>query len=239
MVDEASAGLCWAAMSPTPRRLALTAELIRARFPGPGPDDHSATPLMPEEEIAARLGAFLAERGPEDLWVFAYGSLIWNPDLDFAERRMARLIGWHRRFCLWQRRWRATSANPGLMLALDRGGSCRGVVYRIAAQVRDKFAGVWRREMIDCGYSPRRLVVQTQRGSVTALTFVVNRESVRYAGRLAEETAADKIAAACGHIGPSAAYLLDTVAHLEQLGIHDRHLWRLQELVAERLVRVS
>ncbi len=224
-------------MPPNPRPLALTAELIRARFPEPGPDDRSATPLMPKAELAARLDAFLAEHGPGDLWLFAYGSLFWNPELEFAERRRANLPGWHRRFCLWQRRWRGTSTNPALMLALDRGGSCRGIAYRIVAPVRDKIAEVWQREMIGYAYHPRRLKVETEGRTVTALTFVVNRESPRYAGRLAEEEAADKIATACGHVGPSAAYLLDTVAHLEELGIRDRHLWRLQELVAERLAR--
>lgn len=237
MVDGAPPALCLGGMPPKSRPLSLTAELIQARFPEPGPDDRSATPLMPKAEIAARLDAFLAEHGAGDLWIFAYGSLIWKPDMDVAERRTASLIGWHRRFCLWQRRWRGTSAHPGLMLALDRGGSCRGVVYRIAAPVRDKIAEVWRREMIGYAYHPRRLTVETEGGAVIALAFVVNRESVRYAGRLGEEEAADKIAAACGHVGPCASYLLDTVAHLEQLGIHDRHLWRLQELVAERLAR--
>ena len=217
------------------RSLALTHELIRARFPGPGPDDRSATPLLTQEEMAARRDAFLAEHGPGDLWLFAYGSLIWNPDLDFAERRLATLRGWHRRFCIWQRRWRGTSERPGLMLALDRGGSCRGIVYRIAAPVREKIARVWERETIGSAYRPRRLPVDTETGPVTALAFVINRDGPRYAGRLKDEEIARYIANACGHIGPSAAYLLDTVAHLEALGIHDRHLWRMQELVAERM----
>src|SRR5262245_41226805 len=224
-------------MSPKPRALSLTPTLIRARFPEPGPDDRSATPLMPEEEIAAKLDAFLAEHGPGDLWLFAYGSLIWKPDVEFAERRSARLAGWHRRFCLWQRRWRGTSAHPGLMLALDRGGSCRGVAYRITAPLKERVAEVWRREMIGYAYHPRRLPVETEDGAVAALAFVINRDGGRYAGRLSDEEIADKIAAACGHIGPCASYLLDTVAHLEELAIHDRHLWRLQELVAERLSR--
>jgi cation transport protein ChaC len=224
-------------MAPKQRVLSLTSELIQARFPEPGADDPSATRLMPQEEIAARLDAFLAEYGPGDLWIFAYGSLIWKPNLDFAERRTAKLVGWHRRFCIWQRRWRATSADPGLMLALDRGGSCRGVVYRIAAPVREKITEVWEREMIGNAYHPRCLSVETDIGSVMALTFVINPDSGRYAGRLSDEEIADKIATACGHIGPCASYLLDTVTHLEELGIHDRHLWRLQELVAERLAR--
>ena len=190
---------------------------------------------MPEEEIAARLDALLTEHGPGDLWLFAYGSLIWKPDVEFAERRKAKLVGWHRRFCIWQRRWRGTSANPGLMLALDRGGSCRGVVYRIVPPVKEKIAEVWRREMIGYAYHPRLLPAETEAGTVTALAFVVNRHSGRYAGRLSDEEIADKIATACGHIGPCASYLLDTLAHLEELGIHDRHLWRLQKLVAERL----
>ena len=217
------------------RSLALTHELIRARFPGPGPDDRSATPLLTQEEMAARRDAFLAEHGPGDLWLFAYGSLIWNPDLDFAERRLATLRGWHRRFCIWQRRWRGTSERPGLMLALDRGGSCRGVVYRIAAPIGEKIMRVWERETIGDAYRPRRLPVDTEGGPVTALTFVINRDGPRYAGRLKDEEIAGYIANACGNIGPSAAYLLDTVAHLEALGIHDRHLWRMQELVAERM----
>ena len=221
-----------------PRRsLTLTHELIRSRFPEPGPDDRSAMPLLAEEEITARLDAWLNEHGPGDLWIFAYGSLIWNPDLDVAERRLAVLHGWHRRFCLWQKRWRGTSANPGLMLALDRGGSCRGVAYRIAPPLREKIARVWQRETIGNAYRPRRLRIETEGGPATALAFVVNREGPRYAGRLADAEIAGYIAAACGHIGPSAAYLLDTVAHLEALGIHDRHLWRMQELVAERMAR--
>ena len=223
-------------MARRPRALALTPELIRARFPEPGPDDRSTTPLLTKEEMATRLDAFLAEHGAGDLWLFAYGSLIWNPDLDFAERRIATLRGWHRRFCIWQRRWRGTSERPGLMLALDRGGSCRGVVYRIAVPIGEKIMRVWERETIGDAYRPLRLPLDTDGGGpVTALTFVINRDGPRYAGRLKDEEIAGYIANACGNMGPSAAYLLDTVAHLEALGIHDRYLWRMQELVAERM----
>ena len=122
------------------------------------------------------------------------------------------------------------------MLALDRGGSCVGIVYRVAGpDLRAKVVPVWRREMRGRGYQARWVSVHTGRRRVAAVTFVANREGERYAGRLSDEEIADKIASACGHIGPSAEYLLNTVAHCEELGINDRHLWRMQALVAERL----
>ena len=171
-----------------------------------------------------------------DLWVFGYGSLMWNPAFHFAERRVGVVRGWHRRFCLWQWRYRGSRERPGLMLALDRGGACRGMAYRVAGPgLREKLAGVWRREMIADGYRPRWTAAVTAQERVRALTFVVNREGERYAGALPDTEIARYIAAACGHAGPSAEYLLETVRRCEELGIHDRGLWRLQELVAHRL----
>jgi cation transport protein ChaC len=128
------------------------------------------------------------------------------------------------------------------MLALDKGGSCRGVALRIAGpDAAAKLAGVWRREMLANGYLARwvDLRLAPSRGAAVttarALTFVVNRHGGRYAGRLDDATVAAHIAAARGERGPSAEYLLETVAHCAELGIHDRHLWRVQRLVAERM----
>ena len=125
---------------------------------------------------------------------------------------------------------------PGVMLALDRGGSCVGIVYKvIGPDLRSKIIPVWRREMRGNGYLARWVSAITAEGPVRAITFVVNRASERYAGRLSDEEIADQIALACGHIGPSAEYLLNTVARCEDLGVHDPYLWRMQALVAERM----
>jgi glutathione-specific gamma-glutamylcyclotransferase len=221
------------------RIMVLRRELIAAAFPESVPDDRAAMPLLPDAAISTSLDRTLARLGNgRDLWLFAYGSLMWRPELDFAESRLATLRGWHRRFCLWQWRYRGSRERPGLMLALDRGGSCRGVAYRVAAPgLRGKVADVWRREMIALGYRPRWVRVETEPAPVEAIAFVANREGGRYAGRLDEAAIAERVAAACGHIGPCAEYLLETAARCEELGIHDRHLWRLQALVAAHLAR--
>lgn len=219
-----------------PRRPALTRDMIAARFPLPVTDDRGAHKLMSEEDLAAWLDRILLEHDEGDLWLFGYGSLMWNPELVFAESRPALLKGWHRRFCLWQWRYRGSRHHPGLMLALDRGGACRGIAYRIAApDVRDKIAAVWRREMLGNGYRPRWVKLTTMQGPLRGLTFVANHGGERYAGRISDEIVADHIAQACGENGASAEYLLETVLRCEELGIHDPFLWRLQELVAERM----
>jgi len=219
-----------------PRQPVLTRDMIAARFPQLVKDDLTAHKLRTAEELAAALDRIMLEHDEGDLWLFGYGSLMWKPELEFAESRPALLNGWHRRFCLWQWRYRGSRRNPGLMLAIDRGGACRGIAYRIAApSVRDKVTGVWKREMMGSGYVPRWVKLTTMQGPVRGLTFVANRDSERYAGRITDEIVADHIAQACGEGGTSAEYLLETVLKCEELGIHDRFLWRLQELVAERM----
>lgn len=174
-------------------------------------------------------------------WVFAYGSLIWNPEFDFVERRTAVARGWHRRFCLgWDYRYRGNREQPGLMLALDRGGQCNGVVFRLPdAAIKSNMHRLIRREMsmVPSAFPPRWIAVTTQEGPLRALTFAMNRKSGRYVGELDDEATADMLATACGFRGSMAEYLHSTVSHLDMLGIRDRHLWRLQEMVAERLER--
>lgn len=217
--------------------MALRRELIDAAFPEPVADDATAMPVLSDEALAASLRATLAALGERrELWLFAYGSLMWRPEPGLVEHRLGTVQGWHRRFCLWQWRFRGGRERPGLMLAIDRGGACRGMAYRIAGPgIEAKLAGVWRREMRGQGYLPRQVRVATAAGPVDALTFVANRQGARYAGRLDDRQIAAHIARACGHVGPSADYLLETVARCEALGIRDRHLWRLQALVAAEL----
>ena len=194
---------------------------------------------LSEAAIRASLEETLGARGHEDLHLFAYGSLMWKPDLVYDGKTVGRVGGYHRRFCLWQKRSRGNRHNPNLMMALDVGGSCCGVVYRIAApEVESKVATTWRRELIGDGYRPRWVKVQTEDGPVNAVTFVANRgNDERYTGRLSDEVVARFIAEACGERGSGAEYLLETVLALERLDIRDSHLWRLQQLVAEHLGR--
>lgn len=167
-----------------------------------------------------------------DVWVFAYGSLIWNPAFRFVERRTALLHGFHRRFCLWTCVGRGTAARPGLVLGLDRGGACRGVVYRIAARdVDTETDAIWAREMTTTEYLPCCLPVRTADGTVPAIAFVMDRRHDRYAGRLSEDRIAAVIATAAGHFGSCRDYLSQTVTHLEALGIADAGLQRLQQRV--------
>ncbi|OAS23807.1 gamma-glutamylcyclotransferase [Methylobacterium platani] len=224
------------------RSLTLDAALIARAHPHPvtadgrGPGYGMA--LMGEAEADARLDAALAAQpgGAQALWLFAYGALMWRPEFPFAERREARVRGWHRRFCLWQPGFRGTPDCPGVMLALDRGGQCRGLAYRIAGEdVREAVRPVWRREMRGRGYAARWLPAETADGPVPVLAFVADRAGARYAGRLSDEAIAARIAAACGPTGPSAEYLLNTVAACEAMGIRDRHLFAMQALVAARL----
>ncbi len=224
------------------RSLTLDAALIARAHPHPFTPDHRGPgygmALMGEAEADARLDAALAQKpgDPDALWLFAYGALMWRPEFPFAERREARVRGWHRRFCLWQPGFRGTPDCPGVMLALDRGGQCRGLAYRIAGDdVREAIRPVWRREMRGRGYGARWLAAETAEGPVAVLAFVADRTGARYAGRLTDEAIAARIAAACGPTGPSAEYLLNTVAACEAMGIRDRHLFAMQALVAERL----
>lgn len=219
------------------KSLHLTRELIEARFPKPVLNRSQAMGELTDCEIQASLEETLGGRGDADLWLFAYGSLMWKPDFVHVDRLTARVQGYHRSFCLWQRRYRGNRVNPNLMLALDAGGSCCGVTYRIASpNVEDKVASTWRRELVGNGYRPRWVTARTARGPVEAITFVANKDNQeRYTGRLPDPVVARHIAEACGEKGSGAEYLLETVLALERLRLHDARLWRLQQLVAAQL----
>ena len=191
------------------------------------------------EELVSRLMSSRPKDG--GFWVFAYGSLIWNPDFDFVDRRPARAHGWPRTFCLgWDYRFRGNVDQPGLMLALDRGGQCAGVIYRLAEEILEaNLHRLVRREMsmVPTAFPARWIRVATADGPVSALTFAMNRKSGRYIDGLDDGALADVLARACGFRGSMAEYLHATVSRLEELGVHDRYLWRLQHLVAERIER--
>ena len=170
--------------------------------------------------------------------LFAYGSLIWRPEIKHVGEEIGVARGWHRAFCFRMHRFRGTPEQPGLMMALDRGGQCGGVLFELP---KDDLVGqlgkLFRREFTykPINSMPRWITVETAGGSTPALTFVMNRASPLYAGRLSLDEVADVLAHSCGHVGTGAEYLLNTVSHLEGKGIRDSSLWRLQKLVAERI----
>jgi cation transport protein ChaC len=184
---------------------------------------------LSEAELQASRQAILASHPlGEDVWLFAYGSLIWNPAFLFAERRLGTVHGLHRRFCLWTNLGRGTPERPGLVLGLDRGGRCRGVLYRIeAADAEHELSLIWRREMVTGAYRPRWVRALSETDPVRCLAFVINRRHERYTGPLQEGDVIRTIATAAGALGSCADYLFSTTAHLEQLGIADAALERL------------
>ncbi len=175
-------------------------------------------------------------QGDRDLWVYAYGSLIWNPAFDFNERRLSTLKGHHRSLCLWSRVNRGTPETPGLVFGLDRGGSCRGMTFRIpASKVSATFEALWRREMLTGAYHPRWLRCETEQGFVNALAFVIDRTNPGYVKGLPEQQTVDIVARASGRYGPCVDYVVQTHEALRQVGIQDKRLARLAQRLQERV----
>ncbi|WP_420563139.1 gamma-glutamylcyclotransferase [Thalassobaculum sp.] len=224
--------------SDAPETVALTRERLRSGEIRALLHKHEPTiKTLSDEELAASQAAMFPPTGkPQgDVWLFGYGSLIWNPAIEFAEQRCATVRGLHRRFCLRTELGRGTPDQPGLVLGLDRGGVCRGVAFRIPREhAETELEIVWRREMVTYAYRPRWLKAQTDQGPIDVLGFVINRSSERYCGQLPEDEAADTIAKACGFLGPCCEYLFNTVSHLRELGMPDAGLERLAGKVAAR-----
>ena len=221
------------------RPMALTAELVarverkeRDTSPEPG-----LTPLA-DGDYDGIVEELLKQHNPDPLWLFAYGSLIWKPEFTALRHTRGIAYGWHRSFCLELKSWRGTPELPGLMLALDRGGSCEGVVYRLPDNDHhDQLRRLVRREL---GYredvgATRWITVRTDAGPVCALVFYAGPRGSDYSGKRSPEEVARTLASAAGHMGSCAMYLYQTVMKLEEHGIHDRRLWHLQELVARNI----
>lgn len=219
--------------------LQLTADLVARTLrvveeEGPEPN---RTPISPKQldELVNRIED---EAGDQEIWVFAYGSLMWNPGFGIAGSEDAVAYGWHRAFSLRIERLRATSDAPGLMLALRPGGSCSGLVLKLPCMTKKqdlrtllareiRYAEVY--DMV------RWISVKTPTGTRRALTFWASPKHSSLTEKIPFEEAALLIAQACGPAGSCAEYLHRTVSDLADRNIYDRHLWRLQKLVAARL----
>jgi glutathione-specific gamma-glutamylcyclotransferase len=160
------------------------------------------------------------------LWVFGYGSLIWDPGFPVAERRIGRVTGWHRSFCMRSIHHRGTLENPGLVLALDQaeGASCTGVAFRVAEGAELETVEALRaRELVSSAYFETTLAIETPEGVLEALTYVINPDHVQYC-HLDLEEQAQIIATSRGGRGRNRDYLWSTATHLAELGIADPDL---------------
>ena len=196
-------------------------------------------PLSAEARAASLMQALAGSPEGDAVWLFAYGSLMWDPCFAVAERRSATLDGFRRGFNVWTALARGTPERPGLGLGLEPGdGRCRGIAWRLDPdRVREGLEAIWRREMHTAIYRPHWLNVGTGDGDITALTFVVDPAHPQFAGGLPPGHAADLIAAAAGKYGSCRDYLADAVAALAALGIDDPDLTTLHDLVTARISR--
>jgi cation transport protein ChaC len=219
--------------------MTLTAELVahcERHEPDPGADPNYRHYVDADYEATADRLLDQAPSGP--LWTFAYGSLIWKPAIETIEHRRAFAPGWHRAFCLRLTRWRGSPAQPGLMMGLRRGGRCNGMIHRIVDENRRASLVRLLRREVGCDddmTGVRWLTVETDRGKARALTFWAEPVDLEDWVNLPLPEVAQILARACGHIGSGAAYLFHTVSKLDELGIRDRNLWRLQQLVADEI----
>lgn len=196
---------------------------------------------VPTEAEWEAVADSLLANAPADgqIWIFAYGSLIWNPGFDYVEERLGTARGWRRSFCVsWVRLHRGTPERPGIMLGIESGGACRGVIFRLPVERRrEELLKILRREMPirwDEVFA-RWMTVMTDQGPVKALGFPVSRRHRAYLADLDVATVVEALATAAGERGSMAEYLHNTVLHLAERGIHDRYLWDMQDRVARRI----
>jgi cation transport protein ChaC len=172
--------------------------------------------------------------GDKDLWVFGYGSLLWRREFEAVEQRPATVYGWHRALEMLSNVNRGTPDCPGLVFALVTGGSCRGMVYRIAGEdAAAELDRLWHREMPNGVYDPKWLSCRTADGPVDALAFTLSRRSPSYVGPVHDAQMLAILSSACGRFGTTLDYLVGTAASLRGCGIRDREIERLVALARE------
>ncbi len=188
---------------------------------------------------AADRAALSDDPAADDLWVFGYGSLMWNPGFAYEERAPGKLVGAHRSFCVKSVHWRGTPERPGLVLGLDRGGACIGIAFRVAPErAAATLAYLREREQVTNIYREAVRRVWLKDGStraVRAVTFLVDRGHAQYAGALSREERLHLIRQGHGVGGPNVDYVTATARHLAELGIRDPELgWLMERLPMER-----
>lgn len=228
-------------------RLALESKLLQQLLAHPDLD----LKIWSDQELQLSIQNTLRQKSSKELWIFAYGSLIWNPIFNYCDRRIATVEGWQRKFCLLAPVGRGTIDNPGLVLGLEAkaGASCQGVAYRlqIDENMMSELLLLWRREMVVGSYIPtwissksKKSHLSTAKGLATEiLTFTVNPQHPTYVKNLPVEKMVESLATAKGSIGSSAEYLGKTVQGLLAAGIEDQALIELDHLVKKRQQQIS
>ena len=172
----------------------------------------------------------------DGVWVFGYGSLMWNPDFKLVEKRTGDLKGYHRSLCLKSIVYRGTPNYHGLVFGLDIGNSCQGMVYRIAEEnIYSEMQKIWEREMFAGTYIPTWVNVRTEHGSVSAVTFVINHKHKHYIPNLELEEIVERVVKAQGICGSCHEYVQNTVKSLNLLGLRDTYLEHLLTLIKDSL----
>ena len=194
--------------------------------------DGKDSAILSDEALLASRRAFIPDAWDKDIWVFGYGSLIWNPVVQFSQTLDATIYGYHRRFCMWTRIGRGSPDCPGLVLALDKGGSTKGVIFRLERKIAIRELDIlWRREMMADSYRPVWLSAHSANGPIKAMSFAMRRDRPIYAPPMAEEEVAKAIYHAKGFVGPCRDYLENTYQALVEAGIHDKQMSRLVQLM--------
>ena len=199
-------------------------------------DGPTATVASENQLLQSRRNIVPDDADCSDFWVFGYGSLIFNPIIAHDQRLIARIHGYHRRFCLWTKIGRGSPECPGLVLSLDYGGSCVGVAYRLEPDTAiAELDLLWRREMLTLAYNVRWLHLRTPKGIKRGLGFVANPKSPAYAPAMPFEDTRNTVAKAIGFNGHCYDYLFDTLAGIKEYGIHDAAMEKLANAVSQRL----
>ncbi len=209
----------------------LENDRLRARIRETVPD----YPLLDDAEFEASRQQILRGIDGEDVWIFGYGSLIWNPCIDFDRSAPARLDGLTRRYCLWDKSGRGSEDAPGFYLALAPGGHCDGIAFHVPAERVDwELTCIWRREMISGAYRAQLLeAVTTDGDAIRCVVFLANPNHVRYCCELLPQKLVECIAVAEGTIGTSREYLYNTVEGLASVGLEDPELTALERAVRD------
>lgn len=186
--------------------------------------------LLSDEELLASRRQLIPDDYKGDIWVFAYGSLLWNPVINVSTEKMGLVYGYHRRFCLKTEVGRGSPGDPGLVLGLDYGGSCKGLALKIGSdQPVKELDLLWRREMLNSSYQPRMVKFLSHNERIPVIAFVMNRQHPSYVNNYDIETKAKMIASAHGFVGPCRDYLIETHKALEALDITDHYINNLYQ----------